>query len=188
MNTSPFHERYLSCNQQLLTTDIYRLADRGPNAKKFNGLVNSRVIIDVKAWNQFAPDVPPINPSQPGLPGGPRRRLKAAQSANPGGPRKGPPPSSLDYMSLLPAACTCDYCKDVPSTLTTKRFRGYKYWDPKKDAAPEDDKIYFLCNDTLEGYILSDREWGLFDVSCLKEPVMSNAFDYLVLGKGIFSK
>jgi hypothetical protein len=159
-----------------------KLADRGPNSKKFNG----RVIIDVKAWNQFAPDKQSTS-AAPDRPGAPRRRLKAARSENPGGPRKppAPRPSNLEYMSVMPGACTCEYCKDLPSTLTSKRFRGYKYWDPKKDT-PEDETLYFLCNDTLEGYILSDREWGVFDVSCLKEPVMSNAFDYLVLGRKSF--
>jgi hypothetical protein len=156
-----------------------KLADRGPNSKKFNG----RVIIDVKAWNQFAPDKN-STPAAGDRPGAARRRFKAARSAKPGGPPKGPParPNSLDYMSVMPGACSCEHCKNKPSTLTSKRFRGYKYWDPKKDT-PDDDTIYFLCNDTLEGYLLSDREWGVFDVSGLKEPVMSNAFDYLVLGK-----
>ena len=160
-----------------------RLADRGPNSKKFNG----RVIIDVKAWNQFAPDKDSTS-AAPDSHGAPRRRLRATRSANPGnpsGPRKRPPvrPSNLDYMSLLPGACTCEHCKEKPVD-NDKRFRGYKYWDPKKkEDTPEDDTLYFLCNDTLEGYLLSDREWGVFDVSGLKEPIMSNAFDYLVLGK-----
>lgn len=156
-----------------------KLADRGLNSKKFNG----RVIIDVKAWNQFAPDKQSTS-AAPDRPGAPRRRYKTARSARPGGPGKPPPrPSNLDYMSVMPGSCTCEHCKDKPSTLTSKRFRGYKYWDPKKDPLPEDETLYFLCNDTLEGYLLSDREWGVFDVSGLKEPVMSNAFDYLVLGK-----
>lgn len=167
------------CNQAYMEYSG-KLADRGPNSKKFNG----RVIIDVKAWNQFAPDKPggPPGPAPAHGPVAPRRKVRAARSSNPSAPRRAMRPSSFDYMSVMPGACTCEFCKDKPSTLTSKRFRGYKFWDPKKDT-PEDETLYFLCNDTLEGYILSDREWGVFDVACLKEPVMSNAFDYLVLGE-----
>jgi hypothetical protein len=130
--------------------------------------LNGRVIIDEEAFSRFRQKDRLLNsqpPPQPGVPQGapppPVNNIPQRAISVPNQSRTGaiPPSNIADFMSSSGATCGCQFCRTTKSKERSVPFMEYRSIDPKR-IEPTNEHIYWLCDSSISGYVLSNRSWG----------------------------
>lgn len=130
--------------------------------------LNGRVIIDEEAFNRFHPrdrlsgpqlQLPPGVP--PGVPPPAVKNSVQPPISVPNQSRTGslPPSNIIDFMSSSGGICGCQFCRTAKNKERSNLFMEYRSIDPKR-IVPTNEHIYWLCDSSVSGYVLSNRSWG----------------------------
>ncbi|KAK7430100.1 hypothetical protein QQZ08_003284 [Neonectria magnoliae] len=91
-------------------------------------------------------------------------------------------PPIKDHLPRTQPRCGCRACATDRSNELESPFLNFEDLNPLHDSPPDSDLFYFVCSNTIPGFILGDRRWGHLSLTNLKPLVTDKeAFNYLVL-------
>ncbi|KAI5467372.1 hypothetical protein BGZ63DRAFT_344641 [Mariannaea sp. PMI_226] len=154
---------YMDYEGLLVNSGSGNRQSRGPT-----GFMKGRVICDAPGFDSF------YNLSPDGMRGMSRYHRPPVynQSA----------PPFKDHLPRNLPRCGCNPCSKNRSVDVNSPYLNFEDLDPLRDSPPDNDLFFYICSNTIPGFILGDRRWGHLSIANLR-PLATDkeAFKYLVL-------